>query len=89
MVVTCPPETLINIQYAKYGRSVPSSVMCSAPSTEPAPEGAFSEQNSDLVEDTNCIAVRSLECNCQKEPLNSPSNYSLSQYNEPESPDID
>ncbi|KAK6985482.1 protein eva-1 C [Biomphalaria glabrata] len=85
MVVTCPPGTLINIQYAKYGRSVPSSVMCSAPSTEPAPEGAFSEQNADLVEDTNCIAVRSLEFKSQNEPLNSPSNYSSSQYSKPES----
>ena len=67
LVVACPPSTVISVQYAKYGRSVPSSRMC------PRRAGRFlhtgelgggtggGEEGARVEENTNCLAVRSLE----------------------------
>ena len=74
LAVSCPASTVISVQYAKYGRSVPSSLMCprgaAAPDTrsllaggegEGRGAGAGADGARGAKENTNCLAVRSLE----------------------------
>ena len=75
--LSCPPPTLITVQYAKYGRSLPSSKMCGITETDhdlasrpkntrwPSSLRNLLLQSSTtaprIPEDTRCVAVRSLE----------------------------
>ena len=72
LAVSCPASTVISVQYAKYGRSVPSSLMCPRGAAAPDPRsllaggegegrGPGSDGGQGAKENTNCLAVRSLE----------------------------
>lgn len=69
MVIVCPLSTVISVQYAKFGRSVASSEMCPeesvrAPRADYFVDEAFpvgKADNGRPKEDTNCLAIRSLE----------------------------
>ncbi|KAK7486613.1 hypothetical protein BaRGS_00022138, partial [Batillaria attramentaria] len=69
LVIRCPASTMISVQYAKFGRSVPSRQMCPARAAHPPRVGHFyvDQQNvvtlgpPSVIEDTNCLAIRSLE----------------------------
>lgn len=59
MKMSCPPGMLVSIQFAQYGRQVPSSEMC--PNTEQNDESNRAKSwRRFLVEDTNCLATTSL-----------------------------
>lgn len=60
MKMSCPPGMLVSIQFAQYGRQVPSSEMCPNPeqSDDSIPGNPW--QRSLLVENTNCLATTSL-----------------------------
>ncbi|XP_025097109.1 protein eva-1 homolog C-like [Pomacea canaliculata] len=66
MLISCPASTVISVQYAKFGRSVPSARMCPAGDTLTSP-ALMSEvmlapgYRVTAAEDTNCLAIRSLE----------------------------
>ncbi|KAK3801723.1 hypothetical protein RRG08_033907 [Elysia crispata] len=78
--LSCPPPTLITVQYAKYGRSVPSSQMCGNKTKSRSRNLSRSLRNPLLSstaapkfeEDTRCVAVRSLEVSGVVEELRLP-----------------
>ena len=64
MSMSCPEGMLISIQFAQYGRQVPSSEMCphgiqgDDPSTWNS--RSYAARQVALWEDTNCLATTSL-----------------------------
>ena len=60
MKMSCPPGMLVSIQFAQYGRQVPSTEMCPRleQSDQPKPSNPWQQKYQD--EDTNCLATTSL-----------------------------
>ncbi|XP_052244508.1 protein eva-1-like [Dreissena polymorpha] len=61
MTMSCPPGMLVSIQFAQYGRQVPSSKMCPREEQSDDPNSGKSWISNMLPEDTNCLATTSLK----------------------------
>ncbi|KAL4232585.1 eva-1 [Mactra antiquata] len=59
--MSCPPGMLVSIQFAQYGRQVPSSEMCPNDVQGDDPLSAHLRRSNALWEDTNCLATTSLK----------------------------
>ena len=67
MSMSCPDGMLISIQFAQYGRQVPSSEMCPRGIQGDDPKTwnsrSYAARQVALWEDTNCLATTSLKVN--------------------------
>ena len=62
MTMSCPAGMLVSIQFAQYGRQVPSTQMYPDPSIQADDPGyAIRLRSQALWEDTNCLATTSLK----------------------------
>ncbi|WAR07219.1 EVA1C-like protein [Mya arenaria] len=61
MKMSCPPGLLVSIQFAQYGRQVPSSRMCPSNVQNDDPGIGRRGGTGAVLEDTNCMATTSLK----------------------------